>query len=148
MGYFVNISHWLCFYSFRLTNSKGCTVIQYMIFAPNLQSGQADPSCQNLELVCRFELTDFIENCLVYDGYKFHIFGCPLLWVCAHCCVCALGWIKCRARILSMGHHTWLYVTSLSLRYIQDAICEQTRRGGTFLFIFPLEIISHITVEL
>ncbi len=45
--------------------------------------------------------------------------GCPLLRVCVHglcvcslLCVCALGWVKCRARILSMGHHTWLYVTS------------------------------------
>ncbi len=45
--------------------------------------------------------------------------GCPLLrvcvhCVCVHCCVCALGWVKCRAWILSMGLHTWLYVTSLS----------------------------------
>uniref|UniRef100_A0A673LKC1 6-phosphofructo-2-kinase/fructose-2,6-bisphosphatase 4 n=1 Tax=Sinocyclocheilus rhinocerous TaxID=307959 RepID=A0A673LKC1_9TELE len=26
--------------------------------------------------------------------------------VCVHCCVCALGWLKCRAQIPSMGHHT------------------------------------------
>ncbi len=31
--------------------------------------------------------------------------GCPLL--------CALWMGKCRARIPSMGHHTWPYVTSL-----------------------------------
>ncbi len=42
---------------------------------------------------------------------------CPLLQVCVHgvCvhyCVCALGWVKCRAQILSMGHHTWPHVTS------------------------------------
>uniref|UniRef100_A0A673K5Y5 Matrix metalloproteinase-19-like n=1 Tax=Sinocyclocheilus rhinocerous TaxID=307959 RepID=A0A673K5Y5_9TELE len=34
-----------------------------------------------------------------------------------HCCVCALGRVKCRAQIASMGHHTWLHVTSLSLIY-------------------------------
>ncbi len=52
--------------------------------------------------------------------------------VCVHCvcvcvcvCVCSLcvcvftavcvhfGWVKCRAHILSIGYHTWLYVTSL-----------------------------------
>ncbi len=33
---------------------------------------------------------------------------CSLL--CVHCCVCALWMGKCRARIPSMGHHTWLYV--------------------------------------
>ncbi len=47
--------------------------------------------------------------------------GCPLLWVCVHgVCVftagCVCTWMgKYRARISSMGHHTWLYVTSLSL---------------------------------
>ncbi len=30
-----------------------------------------------------------------------------------HCCVCALGWVKCRAPISSMGHHTWQYITLL-----------------------------------
>ncbi len=46
--------------------------------------------------------------------------GCPLLRVCVHdvcvftaVCVCVLGWVKCRAQIQSMGHHTWSYVTSL-----------------------------------
>ncbi len=47
--------------------------------------------------------------------------GCPLLRVCVHgvcvfTTVCVhFGWVKCRARIPSMGHHTWPYVTSLSL---------------------------------
>ncbi len=27
--------------------------------------------------------------------------------------VCALGWVKCRAQIPSMGHHTWPHTTSL-----------------------------------
>ncbi len=41
--------------------------------------------------------------------------GCPLLRVCVQgLCVCT--WMgKCRARIPSMGHRTWLYVMSLSL---------------------------------
>ncbi len=30
--------------------------------------------------------------------------------------VCALGWVKSGAKILSMGHHTWPKVTSLSLK--------------------------------
>ncbi len=50
-----------------------------------------------------------------------NINGCPLLRVCVcvcvclfttHCCVCSLGWVKCRAQIPSMGHHTWPHVTS------------------------------------
>ncbi len=45
--------------------------------------------------------------------------GCPLLRVCVHgvcvfTAVCVhFGWVICRARIPSMGHHTWPYVTSL-----------------------------------
>uniref|UniRef100_A0A8C2C5F7 Furin (paired basic amino acid cleaving enzyme) a n=1 Tax=Cyprinus carpio TaxID=7962 RepID=A0A8C2C5F7_CYPCA len=40
------------------------------------------------------------------------IYSCPLLGVgftvfSSHCCVCALGWVKCRAPIPSMGYHTW-----------------------------------------
>ncbi len=45
--------------------------------------------------------------------------GCPLLracvhgvCVCIHFCVCAFGWVKCRAQIPSMGHHTWPHVLS------------------------------------
>ncbi len=29
--------------------------------------------------------------------------GCPLLRVCVHYCVCALGWVKCRAQIPKYG---------------------------------------------
>ncbi len=45
-----------------------------------------------------------------------------------HCCVCALGWVKCRAPISSMGHHTWQYITLFFLFffYIHTYI-----RGGT-----------------
>ncbi len=45
--------------------------------------------------------------------------GCPLLWVCVHgvcvfTAVCVhFGWVICRARIPSMGHPNWPYVTSL-----------------------------------
>ncbi len=46
--------------------------------------------------------------------------GCPLPLVCVHgvcvfTAVCVhFGWVKCRAQIPSMGHHTWPYVMSLS----------------------------------
>ncbi len=46
--------------------------------------------------------------------------GCPLLRVCVHgvcvfTAVCVhFGWVKCRAQIPSMGHHSWSYVTSLT----------------------------------
>ncbi len=34
--------------------------------------------------------------------------------VCVFTAVCVhFGWVKCRAQIPSMGHHTWSYVTSL-----------------------------------
>ncbi len=45
-----------------------------------------------------------------------------LLQVCVHgvyvfTAVCVhFGWVKHRAQILRMGHHTWLYVTSHSLK--------------------------------
>uniref|UniRef100_A0A9J8D7B5 DENN domain containing 4B n=1 Tax=Cyprinus carpio carpio TaxID=630221 RepID=A0A9J8D7B5_CYPCA len=44
-----------------------------------------------------------------------HCSGCVFtVCVCVHCSVCVhFGWVKCRALILSMGHHTWLNVTSL-----------------------------------
>ncbi len=42
------------------------------------------------------------------------------VWVFTAVCV-HLGWVKCRARIPSMGHHTWSYVTSLSLIHSRDA---------------------------
>ncbi len=51
--------------------------------------------------------------------------GCSLLLVCVHgvcmcvftaVCVCVhFVWVKCRAHIPSMGHHTWPYVTFPSL---------------------------------
>ncbi len=46
-------------------------------------------------------------------------YACPLLrvcvhGVCVHYCVCALRWVKCKAQIPSMGHHTWPHITSLT----------------------------------
>ncbi len=47
---------------------------------------------------------------------------CVCVCVCARACVCACverAWMgKCRARILSMGHYTWLHAMSLSLNLI------------------------------
>ncbi len=34
---------------------------------------------------------------------------------CSYIYICN-GWVKCRAQILSMGHHTWPYVTFTSLQ--------------------------------
>ncbi len=39
---------------------------------------------------------------------------CSSRCVCVHCCVCVhFGWVKRRAQILSMGHHTWPHISSL-----------------------------------
>ncbi len=62
--------------------------------------------------------------------------GCPLLRVCVH-----FGWVKCRAQIPSMGHHTWPYVTSLSLSIILSVrmyfLCQYQR------WISVQEICTH-----
>ncbi len=58
--------------------------------------------------------------------------GCPLLrvcvdgvYVCSLLCVCT--WMgKCRARIPSMGQHTWLYVTSRHIKKIIVCILPST----------------------
>lgn len=52
----------------KVTNSKGWNTLHG--FCPDLQSGQADASCQKSEPVCRFESTDFTENHVVYDDYR------------------------------------------------------------------------------
>ncbi len=42
---------------------------------------------------------------------------CVCVCVCESCVyyslLCALGWVKCRAEILSMGYHTWQHVTTI-----------------------------------
>ncbi len=71
----------------------------------------------------------------------------PAMGVCSRClyvpcCVCALGWVKCRARIQSMGHHTWLYVTftftSLSLNDL-ERICKENK--------IPPEMCANLVVN-
>ncbi len=44
-----------------------CTLLS---FCPDLQSGQVTASCRKPEPVCRFELTDFIDNLVVCDGHR------------------------------------------------------------------------------
>ncbi len=60
--------------------------------------------------------------------------GSQCVCVCVHCCVCALWMGKCWAQILSMGHHTWSYVTSLSLIWVQTIMVS----SWVYLGIFPL----------
>ncbi len=67
-----------------------------------------------------------------------HCSGC-VFTVCVfttQCCVCALGWVKCRGPISSMGHHIWQYITLL-LSYSQP------------LFIFTLyeDSYNHVHVQ-
>ncbi len=45
-----------------------------------------------------------------------------------HCCVCALGWVKCRAPISSMGHHTWQYI--ITLFYLFFIMCSRVYGRG------------------
>ncbi len=67
--------------------------------------------------------------------------GCPLLRVCVHCCVCALWMGKCRARIPSMGHHTWLYVTSLFTSLKQCFLQKYKVHSYYEEQIFPTRIV-------
>ncbi len=46
---------------------------EYTVFS-DLQSGEVDASGQKSEPVCRFELTDLIENHIVYDGQRLQSF--------------------------------------------------------------------------
>ncbi len=79
-----------------------------------------------------------------------HSNGCPLLRVCVHYCECALGWVKCGAQILSMGHQTWphiiiyLFIISLSyLLYRWLFTCLQWA-----LFIFPWLVIFFCDIDI
>ncbi len=83
--------------------------------------------------------------------------GCPLLRVCVHgmcvcmcvcslLCVCVLGWVKCRAQILSMGHHTWPHVTSLSLFFTEDEVSKLIL--SSHATTCPLDQSPHISCKL
>ncbi len=52
-------------------------------------------------------------NCSPGAALAAHCSGCVFTAVCVH-----FGWVKCRAQIPSMGHHTWSYVTSLSFTFL------------------------------
>ncbi len=76
---------------------------------------------RSLHLNTRTEVTLSKALNQLLPGHR-GINDCPLLRVChsvcVHYCVCVcvhFGWVKCRAQIPSMGHHTWPYVTSLHL---------------------------------
>lgn len=43
-------------------------------FCINLQSGEDDAGCPKLKAFHSFEMTDFIENCIKYDGNRLKIF--------------------------------------------------------------------------
>ncbi len=70
----------------------------------------------------------------------------PLLQVCVHCYVCT--WMdKCRAWIPSRDHHTWLYVTSLSLIVLVvkgNAVYQSTHPNWNHRYFY----ISHTTLGL
>ncbi len=80
----------------------------------------------------------------------------PLLRVCVHgvcvfTAVCVhLGWDKCRAQIPSMGHHTWSYVTSLSLslcgNYCSSILCEKIRQDDLIIFWQTMFYISSMCI--
>ncbi len=73
--------------------------------------------CFMTTLMKGFDPLQILNSVCMYI-YKY-INGCPVLRVCVHgecelTAVCVhLGWVKCRAQTLSIGHHTWSYVTSL-----------------------------------
>ncbi len=47
--------------------------------------------------------------------------------VCSLLCVCTLDVFFCRAQIQSMGHHTWLYVTTLHFTFKKSTIILSRR---------------------
>ncbi len=64
-----------------------------------------------------------------------HCSGCVFtVCVCVHYCVCALGWVKCRAQIPSMGHHTWPQVTSNKKSNLYTVL------GASFLILRKLQV--------
>ncbi len=63
---------WMFKAEYNVTLKAG---IHYSTFALDLQPGEFDASCQKSEAVCRFELTDFIENRIVYDSHRLRFFS-------------------------------------------------------------------------
>ncbi len=71
--------------------------------------------------------------------------GCPLLRVCVHGVCVHFGWVKCRAQIPSMGHHTWLYVTSLSFTF--TSYCVKWERLQFYCLIRCLSCLLKALME-
>lgn len=44
-------------------------------FCPDSQSGLVDAGCLKSESVCRCDVTDFIENLVVYDSHRLQFFN-------------------------------------------------------------------------
>ncbi len=78
-----------------------------------------------------------------------HCSGCVFtVCVCVfttHCCVCALGWVKCRGPISSMVHHTWQYITLLLFYYYKHHSNKHILSFCIFIFniFYYIVIISH-----
>ncbi len=53
------------------------------------------------------------KNSFIFRNFSL----CKNCFWCVFTTVCVLGWVKCRAQMLSMGHHTWPHTTSLSLLF-------------------------------
>ncbi len=65
-------------------------------------------------------------NTQLLPGHR-SINSCPLLWVCVCPDVCALGWV------LSISHHTWSYVTSLSFLKLKKGVCVYNSSSSLYL---------------
>ncbi len=83
--------------------------------------------------------------------------GCVFtVCVCSLLCVCTLDGLNARAQILSMGHHTWPYVTSLSLSlevdssiFVSERIsgirCRKLRHYSIIPFLLSLSAYNELT---
>ncbi len=61
---------------------------------------------------------------------------CVFTAVCVH-----FGWVKCRAQIPSMGHHTWPYVTFTSLHF-NTPLKSTFALHNVWLYIFWIPLID------
>ncbi len=85
-------------------NRDGNTIFKYMNYVPIVVATDLEVHFS----VLKKGVSQYFYYYIVYIVIKY-----TLLQVCVHCCECALGWVKCREQIPSMGHHTWPHTTSL-----------------------------------